>query len=80
MIPLGGSPDIKVDQGPKFQDTPQTSAAFDAFKDEAGPISGVSPQEFAVTAGHSLNIHVRVRNRGPDPASNVTVRLYCAWE
>jgi len=61
VIPHWESMDIKVD-APGFN--PPTPAGFDAFPDET-PALGVTNK-----------LYVRVRNRGPKTATNVTVRAY----
>lgn len=65
-IPHWESVDIKVD-APPLQPAPSTSAAFDALTDE-------SPQ-----SGLRNKVYVRVRNRGPVAATNVTVKLHWAF-
>ncbi len=66
FLPHWQSVDIKVDALP-YQPAPTTSTAFDAFVDE-NPRSG------------ELNrVYVRVHNRGPVPASGVTVKLHWAF-
>jgi subtilisin family serine protease len=57
--------DIKVDAYP-FQRTPPGAATFDAFPDEP-PVPG-----------EENRVYVRVRNRGPETATRVNVRLYWA--
>ena len=57
------SVDIKIDAAP-FGVAPTTSAAFDAFADEA-------PE-----AGEVNRVYVRVHNRGPVAAASVTVKLH----
>jgi hypothetical protein len=70
-IPYWESPDIKMD-GPPFQaEVDSDSRNFEHFPDEA--TQWVKPES-------TNRVFVRVRNRGPDPASNVGVRLYWAWE
>lgn len=68
FIPHWESPDIKVDAGPEYQEYPgiytTPSLAFDALTDEK-PVAGVENR-----------VYVRVRNRGPKSAEDVTVRLF----
>jgi len=59
------SPDVVVD-APPFAEPPRTSAAFDALTSEPA------------LPGATNRVFVRVRNRGPRPATDVTVRLYAA--
>lgn len=58
------SMDIKVD-APPYQGAP-TSATFDAFTDETP----------SAVSGDVNKVYVRVRNRGPNTASSVTVKLH----
>ncbi len=60
------SVDIKVDAPPFAATAPATSVAFDAFVDE-DPLSGTANR-----------VYVRVRNRGPVPATSVTAKLHWA--
>ena len=66
FIPHWQSMDIKVD-APPYKPAPKTSVDFDAFVDE-NPVSGKMNR-----------VYVRVRNRGPVTASNVTVKLHWAF-
>jgi hypothetical protein len=63
--------DLKVDAGPGYQADPTlqvaASEAFDALTDE-------EPAKAAEN-----RVYVRVRNRGPGGAADVTVRLYWAY-
>jgi hypothetical protein len=54
--------DIKID-APPFQPAPANSAEFDAFTDEQ-PLAGLDNR-----------VYVRVRNRGPVTATDITVKL-----
>jgi hypothetical protein len=66
--PFWESPDVKID-APGYQLTAMpTSAEFDAKLMDENPV-----------AGEVNRVYVRVRNRGPEPASNVTARLYWAY-
>lgn len=56
------SVDIKID-APPFQTPPSNSAEFDAFVDEQP------------SAGLNNRVYVRVRNRGPITATDITVKL-----
>lgn len=58
------SMDIKVD-APPYQAVP-TAATFDAFVDETP----------SAVAGDINRVYVRLRNRGPDPAAEVTIKLH----
>jgi len=58
------SMDIKVD-APPYQPAP-TAATFDAFTDETP----------SAVSGETNRLYVRVRNRGPETASSVTVKLH----
>jgi cell wall-associated protease len=58
------SMDIKVDK-PPYQVAP-TAATFDAFVDEKP----------SATAGEVNRVYVRARNRGPDTASTVNIKLH----
>ncbi len=66
FLPHWQSVDIKVD-APPFQTAPTTPATFEALVDE-------DPIESAVN-----RVFVRVRNRGPTPAAEVTVKLHWAF-
>ncbi len=66
LIGFWSSVDIKVD-APPYQPAPTTPAAFEAFTDE-------NPKE-----GMTNRVYVRVRNRGPDAATSVTVKLHWAF-
>jgi subtilisin family serine protease len=69
--PYWHSMDIKIDAGPDFQPSPNSSSApsiaFDALADE-DPVAGVTNR-----------IYVRVRNRGPREANGVKAKLYWAY-
>lgn len=65
FIPHYTSVDIKVD-APPFQTAPVTSADFDTLVDE-------KPK-----AGQLNRVYVRVRNRGPNTANSVAVKLHWA--
>ncbi len=65
FIPHYASVDIKVD-APPFQATPVTSSNFDALLHE-------SPK-----TGQLNRAYVRVRNRGPNTANTVSVKLHWA--
>jgi subtilisin family serine protease len=66
FIPHWQSVDIKVD-APPFEPAPVTNAGFEALTDN-------DPKE-----GQINKVYVRVRNRGPVPASAVTVKLHWAY-
>jgi hypothetical protein len=66
FIPHWESVDIKVDS-PPFQPVPTDSQEFEAFTDE-------DPQ-----ASQTNRIYVRIRNRGPNSANEVTVKLHWAF-
>lgn len=66
FIPHWQSVDIKVDT-PPYQSVPTTSAQFDALTDE-------DPR-----SGEDNRVYVRVRNRGPQTVSDVTVSLHWAF-
>jgi hypothetical protein len=61
------SADIKVDSPPFDPDASTSSSAFDGFVDE--------PPEPGVTN----HVYLRVRNRGPVPATGVTAKLHWAY-
>lgn len=67
FIPHWRSVDIKVDAPPYTAVPPTTSAAFDAYVDE-------DPVESATN-----RVYVRVRNRGPVTAGEVTVKFHWAF-
>lgn len=66
FIPHWESADIKVD-APPYQAAPVSSQQFDALADE-------DPR-----ASTTNKVYVRVRNRGPRPATTVTVKLHWAF-
>lgn len=66
FIPHWQSVDIKVD-APPYQAPPMDSLAFDALVDE-------DPR-----ATQKNKVYVRVRNRGPNSAATVTVKLHWAF-
>jgi hypothetical protein len=66
FIPHWRSVDVKVD-APPYQPAPANNAQFEAFTDE-------NPQ-----SGQLNKVYVRVRNRGPVSAANVTVKLHWAF-
>jgi hypothetical protein len=67
FIPHYRSVDIKIDAPPYDPNPPVTPTLFDNFNHE-NPISGAINKVF-----------VRVRNRGPRPATNVRVKLHWTW-
>lgn len=66
FVPHWNSADMKVD-APPFSTLPIDSAGFEALNDE-DPVSGAVNR-----------VYVRVRNRGPNPANSVTVKLHWAF-
>jgi hypothetical protein len=66
FVPHWNSADIKVD-APPLSTPPTSSQSFELFNDE-DPVSGAVNR-----------VYVRVRNRGPNPANNVAVKLHWAF-
>ena len=67
FIPHWQSVDIKVDAPPLLAAPPSTNAEFESFASENAVASVMN------------RVYVRVRNRGPMPATDVTVKLHWAF-